>query len=69
MNTRYKNSPEFIAQLRTVNQDGEDRLLGDKVTSIQIMQTKLNPTGLAQIDVRDFKRGLNDVTERPNDKS
>lgn len=63
MNTKYRNNPELIAQLRTVSQDGDENHLGDKVTSIQILQNKRNPDGLAQIDVRDFKRGVNLIVE------
>jgi len=63
VNTKHRNSPELIAQLRTVNQEGDDNSLGDKVTSIQILQNKQNPNGLVQIDVRDFKRGVNLIVE------
>ena len=63
MNTKYKNNPELIAQLRTVNQDGEDAPIGDKVTSIQVIQNKQNSAGLVQIDVRDFKRNTNLIIE------
>jgi hypothetical protein len=63
MNAKYKTCPEIIAQLRTVNRDGEDNQLGDKVTGIQVKQDKNNDGGLVQIDVRDFKRGENLVVE------
>ena len=63
MNSKYEGQPELIAQLRTVNQDGEDNPLGDKVTSIQILQGKQNKNGLVQLDVRDFKKGVNLIVE------
>lgn len=63
MNSKYEGQPELISQLRTVNKDGEDNPLGDKVTSIQILQDKQNRNGLVQLDVRDFKKGVNLIVE------
>ncbi len=63
MNTKYRNNPELIARLRTVNRVGDDIDLGEKVTGIQILQNDQNPNGVAQIDVHDFKRGVNLLVE------
>lgn len=63
MNTKYKSCPELIATLRGVNEDGDDRPIGDKVTSIQVMRDRGNPGGLVQIDVRGFKGAENLIIE------
>jgi hypothetical protein len=63
MNTKYKSNPELIAQLRTVDPDGADSHIGDRVAGIQVQQDKNNVAGLVQIDVHDFKRNENLVIE------
>lgn len=63
MNTRYKVNPELISSVRTVSESGDDNRIGDKVTGIQVVCDKQSPNGLVQIDVRDFKKGVNLIVE------
>lgn len=64
---KYYETPEIIAHVRTVDQNGDDHLNGDKVAGIQVLFDDGNHReGTAQIDVREFgKKGENLVIEVP----
>jgi hypothetical protein len=54
MNKRYKKCPEFLANVRFVNKDGDDSNHADKVAAIQVFADKERPEGFAQIEVREL---------------
>ena len=63
MNSKYKSNPEVIGTLKSINEDGDDTHLGDKVVGIQVQQNRQNRDGLVQFDVRGFKGSTNLILE------
>ena len=63
MNTKHKSTPELVATCRTVNTDGNDNYIGDKLVGIQIEPRKAGETAVVQIDIRDFRAKTNLVVE------
>ena len=63
MNKKYQSQPEVIASIRHVNQDGDERITGDRVTSLAVYQSKSQPEGFLQIDIRGMGRNENMLIE------
>jgi hypothetical protein len=63
MNKKYKAQPEVISSIRYVNQNGDERIVGDRVTSLAAYQTKTQPDGYLQIDIRGMGRNENMLIE------
>lgn len=62
MNIRYKN-PEVIAAVRIATEDGDDRMLGDKVCGFGVITEGADNTPVLQIDIRNFRGSKNLVFE------
>lgn len=58
---KFYKTPEILAQVRTVNQDGEDSHLGDKVLGVQVLfDDDRHREGTAQLDLRGYARKGNE---------
>lgn len=62
MNSKHKSCPELISTIRRVSTDGDDQIIGDRVTGIQVYAPDDKPA-IVQIDVRDFKNADNLIVE------
>lgn len=51
---RYPNCPEVIATVETVDADGNDSLIGDRVLGIQVRQSSGDRDGIVDLDLREF---------------
>jgi hypothetical protein len=56
MNTKFPQTPEVIADVRTIDGNGNQGYLGDKVVGVQVNVTR-SKTGVVQLDIRDFRNG------------
>lgn len=63
MNSKYENCPELIATIREVTCDGQDLLIGDRVTGIQVRVAGKNKPAVVQLDVREFRKQSSIVVE------
>lgn len=59
MNSKYKNCPEIIAEVREVTSDGDEKHFGDKVLGIQVRVSEGVPA-IVQFDIRSI-RGSNNL--------
>ncbi len=58
---RYLESPEIISHVRTVNSEGDDFHIGDRVLGVQVkMDDGISRDGTVQLDLRDFDRKRQD---------
>ena len=63
---KYPNNPEVIATLETIDKDGDDHYIGDKIIGIQVRQSGRERDGMVDLDIRDFnKRGDNLIVRIP----
>lgn len=62
MNIRYSN-PEVISKIRTINQDGDDIDISDKVCGFGVFTHEARKVPVLQLDIRDFKKGKNLIVE------
>jgi hypothetical protein len=61
MNARFKNTPEVIASVSTVDSNGNDTDVGDKVTGVMVRNS--NGTPVVQLDIRNYKKDSNLTVE------
>lgn len=62
------DNPEVVAQVRTVDAEGEDHTVGDRVTGVKVLfDDDAHREGTVQIDVRDFdqKKQTSLILEMP----
>ncbi len=52
----YPNNPEVIATIETIDVEGNDAQIGDRVVGIQVRTDRQWTTGVVEIDVREFDR-------------
>ncbi len=52
----YPNNPEVIATVETIDTEGENAYLGDRIVGIQVRTDKQWTDGVVDIDVRKFDR-------------
>lgn len=58
---KYPANPELISSVKEVNGDGDDKIYPDLVTGISIQMG--NGVGIAQLDLKGFKRNTNLIIE------
>ena len=63
MNSKHKECPELIANVREVTSEGDGMTIGDRVTGIQVRVEGKDMPAVAQIDVRDFRKRSSLVVE------
>jgi hypothetical protein len=62
VNVRYSN-PEVISKIRTINQDGDDIDISDKVCGFGVVIHDARKVPILQLDIRDFTKGKNLIVE------
>ncbi len=52
---RYLETPEIISHVRTVDSNGDDGHIGDRILGVHVnMDDSLSREGTVQLDLRDF---------------
>ncbi len=52
----YPNNPEVIATIETIDTNGNDNRLGDRIVGVQVRTDKQWVDGVVDLDVREFDR-------------